>query len=272
MTSLRPRPCRLAVSWFLVTLLAVALPAQDETADRDLARLLANLDAETPWLPGWWFVDSAGPGTTAEPEAGFGRRATFPGEPRRIRVGPTQSLALVGTQRLSLLATPGTAFSLGTFEQKPFTQDLAHDRAFEPSNSRQSLTLHAGTLALQWAAPSPMSDLVIITPGATVTMNAATLVLSVGEADSFAFVEEGTARIAIEATGEAFLLNNGWRIDLREARRSRPVAAASRAEPEAVREARPLIDLAQRAAERVWFFETEEGWRGRVLIGQQALD
>ncbi|MGF1452382.1 MAG: hypothetical protein ACFB21_09960 [Opitutales bacterium] len=240
--------------------------------DLDIARLLANLDDDTPFVPGWWFIDTLSEGTTVEPAAGFERRATVPSGPRELSVGPAGGVALVGTQRLALYAAPRSQLSLGAFEQRPLTQPLAHDRKAEPSRSRTMLQLREGQFALVWASPLPSSELTLQLPGATLTGRPEELVVVLEKQQQLVHVGRGNARVEMDATGASFLLSAGWEIDLREAADSSPSEAAHRTLPETERASKALMPLVNRAQLRTWFFlQDDDSWRGRVMYGLRAV-
>lgn len=256
---------------------AVAQGQTDEGPARealDVERLLANLDENAPWVPGWWFVDTVSSDTVVAPAEGLARRATFPsGPPLDIRVGSIGGIALVGTQRLALFAEARSEFVLGAFAQKPVSQALAHDRKFEPTRSRQRLTLRKGAFALRWASPLATSELTIDLPGAVLRSNAAKFTIVLREDQSWLLVEEGTALIELSATGERLVIADGRLLDLQRSQEGRLVDAVSPPTAQQQRRAERLGRSAELAQSRTWFWqERDGGWRGRVMYGRRDLD
>ncbi len=224
----------------------------------EVDRLLSMLDETLPWQPGWWFIDSCGSDASSTPSDGFGRRETFQASPRQLNAGEQAGIALVGTQRLALYAAASSQFSLGTFEQKGFSQALAHDRAFEPSRSRTTLGFQRGRFAVTWATPNPTSRLRLELPGVTLQSEASALAIELTETHQGVFVASGTIQATPDGSSSPVLLSDGWYLDLRVLRRASITEASQRALPSVLERVAPLLDAAGRAQQRVWFFAVEE--------------
>lgn len=245
---------------------------QDAAASADFeATIAALLGDNGSYAPGVLFVDSAGPQATANGDPLL-PRTTLTGADHAFQAGPLGGIALAFANGVTLYAQRGSTFRIAHYSQTPMSEELLRRRQYEPSRSQLRLELVEGGFSIDMVEMNPRSEVTVLTHGVEVSLSAATAIFHLAsEHRRHLYLYEGTAQVTRPDSGQTFLLDAGWQLDLAQAEQMGLVAASSRFREDDFPLRRSWLRSNQQARQRSYFVQTDDGWQGRILHSPQAL-